>query len=73
VRCKGGQALYAESLVPRGDGVDALDDTDVMAKSKRLLGARVSEQRGDDLLDAVRTLPTSGVATLSDALKRVFD
>jgi len=73
IRCQGGATLYAETFTPRGDGVDALDDTEVTSKSRRLLDARVSERRGDELLAAVWTLPSSGVVALSSALQQVFD
>ena len=69
----GNSILYADTLTPRGDGLDALDDPDVISKPRRVLHARVSDQRGDDLLGAIRTLETGGVATLSAALRRVFD
>ena len=71
--CSGNQTLYADAQKPRGDGLDAMDDPDVLSKPRRVLHARVSDQRGDDLLAAVRTLPTRGVATLSTALREVFD
>jgi 2-methylcitrate dehydratase PrpD len=69
----GSPILHADTLTSRGDGSGALDDSDVISKPRRVLRARVSDQRADDLLDAVQTLPTCDVATLSLSLRRVFD
>jgi 2-methylcitrate dehydratase PrpD len=73
VRLRKGEPMRAEAFVPRGDGVDALDDADVIDKPRRLLVSRVPERRADELLAAVRDLADTGVAPLTVALRQLFD
>jgi 2-methylcitrate dehydratase PrpD len=69
---RSGESLRIEAFVPRGDGADAVDDADVIAKPRRLLVSRVSERRTDELLKAVSELPGTSVVPLTTALRHLF-
>ena len=66
-----GQVRAARADRPRGDGPAALADQAVTSKPRQLLVAAVGAAEADSLLEAVEGLGKSGIAPLSDAIRRL--